>query len=237
VRLINDLEALAYAVPQLGPDELITINEGSAVANGNIAVLAPGTGLGEAFLTHDGDRYVSHASEGGHADFAPTNALQIELLQYLLPKFDHVSFERVCSGIGLPNIYDFLRESGHGSETASVAARLSDLDAAAKAHVIVDAAFDQNEPCPLCLDTLDLFSKILAAEAGNLALKVMATGGIYLAGGIATHVVPKLQPAFEEAFGHKGRFSELLKRIPVKVITVQAALLGAATYGLNPPMR
>ncbi len=235
VHLLNDLEAVAYAVPSLQPNELITINQGSPAPGSAIAIIAPGTGLGEAFLTNDGGGYHAYASEGGHADFAPTSELQIELLQYLLQRFEHVSFERVCSGIGLPNIYAFLSDNGHGSEAPSTAARLSATPD--QAHAIISAAFDPADPSPLCLATVDMFSAILAAESGNFALKVLAAGGIYLGGGIATHVVPRLQPAFTEAFKRKGRFSEMLQNIPVHVITAQAALLGAATYGLNPPTK
>jgi glucokinase len=230
--LMNDLEAVARAVPILRADDMITITKGEPVANGPIAVIAPGTGLGESFLTWDGAEYVAHGSEGGHSDFAPTDARQIRLLQYLLPRLGHVGVERVCSGIGVPNVYEFLRDEEKIPERPESA----QLIASAKDHTkaIVEAALDPQHPSELCLATVGLLVSILASEAGNLALKVLATGGVYLAGGIALHLVKFLQePQFVQTFTRKGRFKDLMERIPIHVITTRAALLGAATFGLQ----
>jgi glucokinase len=128
VTLLNDLVAIAHAVPWLEPDDLHTLNEGQAALGGAIAVIAPGTGLGEGFLTWDGSRYRPHPSEGGHTDFAPTNSLEVDLLRYLLDRFDHISYERVCSGRGLPNIYAFLRDSGFAEEPAWLAEQLAGVE-------------------------------------------------------------------------------------------------------------
>lgn len=230
--LMNDLEAVARAVPALRAEDVITINKGWPVSNGPIAVIAPGTGLGESFLTWDGSEYLAHGSEGGHCDFAPTDERQIRLLGYLLPRFGHVGVERVCSGIGVPNIYEFLRDEENIPEQPEVAQSI----ASAKDHTkaIVEAAFDPQHPSELCLATVDLLASILASEAGNLALKVLATGGVYLAGGVALHLVTLLQtPQFLETFTRKGRFKDLLERMPIHIITARAALLGAATFGLE----
>src|SRR5262249_17561661 len=230
--LMNDLEAVASAVPALRAEDIITITKGEAVANGPIAIIAPGTGLGESFVTWEGTEYVAHGSEGGHSDFAPTDARQIRLLQYLLPRFGHVGVERVCSGIGVPNLYEFLRDEEHLSERPESA----QLIASAKDHTkaIVEAALDPQHPSELCLATADLLVSILASEAGNLALKVLATGGVYLAGGVALHLLALLQrPQFLQTFTQKGRFKDLMERMPIHVITTRAALLGAATFGLQ----
>src|SRR5215469_9122997 len=230
--LMNDLEAVARAVPALRPEDMITITKGEPVANGPIAIIAPGTGLGESFLTWDGAEYVAHGSEGGHSDFAPTDERQIRLLHYLFPRFGHVGVERVCSGIGVPNIYEFLRDEENIPERPEIAQMI----ASAKDHTkaIVEAAFDPHHPSELCRATVDLLVSILASEAGNLALKVLATGGVYLAGGIALHLVKLLQkPEFVETFTRKGRFQELMERMPIHIITTRAALLGAATFGLQ----
>ena len=230
--LLNDLEAVARAVPALRAQDVITINKGEPIANGPIAVIAPGTGLGESFLTWDGSQYLANGSEGGHSDFAPTDERQIRLLRYLLPRFGHVGVERVCSGIGLPNIYEFLRDEENIPERPDIAQSI----ASAKDHTktIVEAAFDPQNPCELCLATLEVLVSILASEAGNLALKVLATGGVYLAGGVALHLAKLLQrPQFVESFTRKGRFKDLMERMPIHLITTRAALVGAATFGLQ----
>src|ERR1700720_3331962 len=185
VFLINDLEAIARVVPILRPSDVITINGGEAVPRGAIAVIAPGTGLGESFLTWDGSRYLAHSSEGGHSDFAPADERQIRLLEYMLKLFDHVSFEHVCSGIGIPNIYRYLRDVEHLTEVPEVA-KLVDA-AGDPSVVIINQAIDPTNASKLCAATIDLFVSILAAEAGNLAVKFLATGGVYLAGGVAVH--------------------------------------------------
>lgn len=232
VHLMNDLEAVARAVPALRAEDMITINKGEPVTNAPIAIIAPGTGLGESFMTWDGSEYIAHSSEGGHSDFAPNNERQIRLLHYLLPRFGHVGVERVCSGIGIPNIYEFLRDEENIQEQPEI----TQLIASAKDHTkaIIEAAFDPQYPSELCLATVDLLVSILASEAGNLALKVLATGGVYLAGGIALHVMTLLQtPQFVETFIRKGRFKDLMERMPIHIITTRAALLGAATFGLQ----
>jgi glucokinase len=230
--LMNDLEAVARSVPVLQPADLITLNEGEPVVTGPIAVIAPGTGLGESFLTWNGSQYVAHSSEGGHSDFAPTDERQIELLKYLLQRFDHVGVERVCSGIGVPNIYEYLRDEEHIAERPDVARTIASASDRTKA--IIAAGSESDNPSPRCQATIDLLVSILASEAGNLFLKVLATGGVYLTGGIALHVLRALQePRFMHTFARKGRFRELMERVPVHVITARAALVGAAAYGLE----
>lgn len=232
VHLMNDLEAVARAVPVLRSEDMITLNQGEPVPHGPIAIIAPGTGLGESFLTWDGSLYQAHSSEGGHSDFAPTDKRQIRLLEFLLKRFDHVGVERVCSGIGVPNIYEYFRDVERIAERSDVA----ELIRSAKDHTkaIVDAALDSQNPSELCRRTVDMLVSILGGEAGNLVLKVFATGGVYIAGGVALHLIEVLrEPPFMRAFSKKGRFQDLMQRIPVHVITARAALVGAATYGLE----
>ncbi len=234
VVLINDLEATSLAIPLLKPADRHPLNIGQPVDGGAMAVIAPGTGLGEAFLIWDGARYNPCASEGGHTGFAPANRFEIELLCYLQQQFDHVSYELICSGMGLPNIYAFLKDSGHADEPPWLARQL----AAAKdpTPVIVNAALNKKVPCDICMATLNCFVSILGAEAGNLALKVLATGGVYIGGGIPPRILPALQQGrFLDAFWKKGPDSELLVATPVHVIVnPQTALLGAAYCGLEP---
>jgi glucokinase len=232
VHLMNDLEAVARAVPVLRASDLLTLNEGAPGAKGPIAIIAPGTGLGESFLTWDGSKYLAHGSEGGHSDFAPTDERQIRLLRYLLKRFDHVGYERVCSGIGIPNIYEYLRDEEKLPERPEVTQLIASSKDRAKA--IVDAATDPQNQSELCTATIGLLVSILASEAGNLALKVLATGGVYLAGGVALHLASALQqPRFMQAFTRKGRFKDMMERMPIHLITTRAALIGAATYGLE----
>lgn len=232
VRLLNDLEAIANAVPELLPSDLHTLSVGTPVAGGAIAVIAPGTGLGEAFVTWEAREYHAHPSEGGHADFAPTTPEQIELLRYMQGRSSHVSFEQVCSGSGIPNLYDYLQHTGTILASPEVAARLATAED--RTPLILQAALDSAKPCPLCAATLQLFVSILGAEAGNLAVKVLATGGVYLGGGIPPRILPALMDGrFAEAFRHKGRLAEVLARVPVHVITSRVALLGAASYVLR----
>jgi glucokinase len=236
VQLINDLEAIARAVPILRPSDAQTINVGEPVRRGAIAVIAPGTGLGESFLTWDGNRCVAHSSEGGHSDFAPTDERQMRLLQYMFKLFDHVSFEHVCSGIGIPHLYRFLRDVEHVPEKPDIA-RL--VDRAPDPTVeIMNHAFAHSNPSRLCAATIELFASILAAEAGNLAVKCLATGGVYIAGGVAVHALRAIkEPTFIQRFRRKGRFAEMMARIPIQVVTSPAGLAGAAACGLeNLPM-
>jgi glucokinase len=233
VRLLNDLTAIACAVPFLSVAELHPLNAGDPAPRGALAVIAPGTGLGEAFLTWEGSRYRPQSSEGGHASFAPVSPGQVELLRYLFGRFAHVSSERVCSGSGIPNIYAFLRDSGQASEPAWLAARIA--AAPDPTPLIVQAALDESRPSELCVATLETFVTILGAEAGNLALKVLATGGVYLGGGIPPRLLRLLaNPAFLDAFRGKGRMADLLDRVPIYVIlNPKAALLGAACFGFG----
>ena len=225
--VINDLEATAHGIPALKPDELSVLNEGQPHVRGNIALIAAGTGLGEAILLWDRQGYRALASEGGHADLAPRNPMEIELLQYLLKKFHRVSYERVLSGPGIFNIYSFLKDAGYGKEPEWLAERFQGKD---PAPVIAEAA-KQGE-CELCTKTLHLFVSLYGAEAGNLALKALATGGVYIGGGIAPKILDQLRDGtFMVAFTDKGRLSPVLKDMPVQVIlNDKTALLGAARY-------
>jgi glucokinase len=232
VRLVNDLRAIAHATPQLGPEDLAEINAGQAKPNAPIAVMAPGTGLGEAFLIWDGDAYLACDSEGGHADFAPSDPAQFGLSAYLREKFGHASYERVCAGSGLPNVYDYLRSQDPAAEDVALAAALA--DAPDRAPLIIQAALEAPQANPLAAQTLKILIDVWGAEAGNLALKVMSTGGVYIGGGMPPRLLPHLQDgAFMRAFAAKGRFADLMRAIPVKVIKVNATLLGAAIYGLE----
>jgi len=232
VRLINDLEAIARAVPILRPSDVHTINAGVPVPRGAIAVIAPGTGLGESFLTWDRSRYLAHSSEGGHSDFAPSDARQIRLLEYMLKKFDHVSFEHVCSGIGIPYIYGFLRDVEGIAEEPEVASLVA--SAGDPSVVIINQAAEPGNRSKLCAATVDLFVSILAGEAGNIAMKFLATGGVYIAGGVAVHTLRVIkQPDFMQRFKRKGRFAELMGRIPIHVVVTPAGLAGAAACGLE----
>ena len=235
VRLLNDLDAIAHAVPWLEPGDVHTLNEGWPAPGGAMAVIAPGTGLGEAFLTWDGSRYRAHASEGGHADFAPTNLFETELLGYLRDGlgFEHVSYERVCSGRGLPNIYAYLRDSGGADEPDWLAERLATANDPTPG--IVNAALDGETRRELCNATPHPSVSTLAAEAGYLALQAVASGAVLLGGGISPRILPALKhERFMEAFRRKGRMSELVTRVPVHVIlNPKVALLGAACHGLE----
>lgn len=234
VRLLNDLVATAEAVLWLTAGELASLQPGEATPGGVKVVIAPGTGLGQAMLVWDGTRYRALPSEGGHASFAPTSDTELALLRTLRERFDHASVERVCSGMGLPNLYGFLRDRGDDAEPAWLAERLA--GAADPTPIIIAAAQDRQRPCPLCAATLDLFVDILGAAAGNLALTVLATGGVYLGGGLPPRLLPELHRRFQPAFRRKGRLSKLLERLPVQVIlNPDAALLGAAHHGLTQP--
>jgi len=228
-RLLNDLEATAYGVLHLPPDELAPLNpKAAAPRKGNVAVIAAGTGLGEAVLYWDGRRYHPVASEGGHVDFAPRTDSEIDLLRYLRQRHGHVSYERVLSGPGLHNVYNFLRDSGAHPEPPALARRLA--AAADPSAVISELGLAGEEP--LCAAALEMFCTLYGAEAGNLALKCVAVGGAFVGGGIAPKILPALrQGAFLRGFLDKGRFAALLETIPVHVaLNPRAALLGAAHY-------
>jgi glucokinase len=225
VGLINDLESSAYGIAVLEGKDFEILNQGVHDAQGNRAVVSAGTGLGEAVLTWDGKEDRPFASEGGHADFAPRNHLEMDLLDYLLKRHSRVSVERVVSGQGLFNIYQFLKDTERAEEPAWLAAEMH--------HQAPPAVITRNaleEKSSLCVQALDLFVSLYGAEAGNMALKVMATGGVYLGGGIAPRIIAKLrEPILMNAFTAKGRLRPLLQAIPVRVIlNPKVALLGAA---------
>jgi glucokinase len=232
VDLINDLEALATEVPYMADRELVTIRTGVPDPSGPAAVIAPGTGLGEAFITRCGQTPVVHPSEGGHADFAPTDDAQVELLHDMMGKMSHVSYEEVCSGLGIENIHSHLARTNPDSpkEHADKVRVASD-----PVPLIAGAALDGSARCGTCSATFEMFTSILGAEAGNLALKVLATGGVYLGGGIPRKTLPLLQSgAFIHSFDKKGRFSGFMSSIPVRVVMDPGApLLGAARHAMQ----
>lgn len=227
VKLINDLEATAYGIHSLQGDQLVVLNEGNREANGNVALVAAGTGLGEAALFWNGASYDVIASEGGHADFAPRNELEMDLLRHLLQtKKKRISYERVLSGPGLVNIYDFLKSSGLEEEPAWLAEELSSSKELPKS-ISVSGVSGKAE---ICVRALDIFTELYGAQAGNLALTFNASGGVYLGGGIAPKIVDKLKSGnFMKAFVDKGRLSPVVSAVPVYVImNPKTALLGAA---------
>jgi glucokinase len=223
--IINDFVAVGYGIESLGPPDLATLQEGTLESQGPIALIGAGTGLGQGFLFWEGDHYRVLASEGGHGDFAPRGTLQAGLLQFLGREFHRVSWERLLSGPGMVNTYRYLLASAAAPEQATVRSEMKSEDPAA---VIARHGLARTD----CLSerTLDLFCEILGAQAGNLALTVVATGGVYLAGGIAPRIVERLRSGpFLTTFRDKGRLSELLSRMPVHVImNPNVALLGAA---------
>jgi len=229
VSLINDLQAHASGVDDLAPGDFVALNNIDRTV-GNAALIAAGTGLGEAGIYWDGLRRWPFPCEGGHADFAPRNDLEIGLLQYLLKKFGRVSYERVVSGQGIQNIYEFLRDTGREQEPAWLKEELrhaSDAAAVISQHGLKAKA-------PICECVLDIFVSVYGAEAGNLALKIMASGGVFVSGGIAAKILPKLtNGAFLQAFLSKGRLQALMEAIPVKVIVNErVGLIGAARYAV-----
>lgn len=225
--LLNDLEANAWGISTLSDDDFLVLNEGAPQASGNAAIISAGTGLGQAGLFWDGARHRPFASEGGHSDFAPASELEIALLRYLKQQYDHVSWERVVSGMGLVNIHAFLSDFRHSEPPDWLREQLRDGDAAA---AISNAALARR--CPVCIEALDLFVHLYGVEAGNHALKLMATGGVYIGGGIAPHIVDKLrEPDFLYGFQSKGRMETLMRSMPVRVIlNPHTALYGAAVY-------
>jgi glucokinase len=226
--LINDLEATGWGVGALSASDLVALNQITGDV-GNQALIAAGTGLGQGGLYWDGQRHHVFASEGGHCDFGPADDLQVELFNYLRARYGHVSWERVLSGPGLVNIFEFLRDSGRGKVPEWLSAEMKVMDPAA---AISSAAMDAK--CPLSEQAMDIFVSIFGAEAGNLGLKLKATGGVFLAGGIAPKILPKLAtPLFLDAFLGKGRLRHLMEVMPVKVIiNDKLALLGAARCAL-----
>jgi glucokinase len=229
VKFLNDLEATGYGTLCLQEADLFTVNPGKPNPTGNIAVLAAGTGLGEAFLIWENGRYRVIPSEGGHSDFAPHNEVEIELLRFLLKSHPHVSNERVISGIGFMNIYNFVKTYRNYQEPESLRQRFETEDPNA---VITSQAMAGN---PVCEETLNLFMALYGSEAGNLAIKTMSTGGVYIGGGIAPKILPKFEEnIFKNAFLNKGRMATILADFPIKIIlNPKTALLGAAHYVRN----
>lgn len=228
ISLINDLEANGYGIPELAPDKIFTLHPGDPKATGHAGLMAAGTGLGEAMLIWDGKKHRPIPSEGGHCDFAARTNREIALLEYLRSILNgRVSWERVVSGIGIKNIYAFLRDVEKINEPGWLHDRMKTEDPNA---VIGECA--ENGSSSLCFETMKIFTAAYGAEAGNIALKVLATGGMYLGGGIAPKILKTLQNgAFVQAFLDKGRLSPLLQSIPVRVILDDScALLGAAAY-------
>ena len=223
--LLNDLEATAYGLPALGADDLLILQAGVPNAAGNKAVIAAGTGLGEAGLFWDGQQHFPFATEGGHVSFAPASTLEFALLRYLQQRYQHVSWERVVSGMGLLDLHDFLRQYRNLATPDWLLAEMQNGDVAA---AIAKAATRDD----ICHETMQLFVRLYGAEAGNLALKLMSSGGVYLGGGIAPKILPLLQSGeFIEAFLNKGRMRPLLEAMSVKVIlNDRAALYGPAIY-------
>jgi glucokinase len=231
VGLINDLEAHALGIALLNPTDIVTLNPGDTTAEGNAALISAGTGLGEAGMYWDGQHYQPIASEGGHSDFAPRNELEIELLRYLLAQFERVSWERVLSGPGLYYLYKFFRDTDRAAEPDWLAEKLSHQD---PPSVITQTALAGTST--LCELALDLFISLYGAEAGNLALKMKATGGLFVGGGIAPRLIEKMKESttFTDAFLAKGRLRSLLEAIPVRVIlNDRTALLGAAFWSAH----
>jgi glucokinase len=228
VFLINDLEANGYGIAELKADQIYTLSEGDARQIGNRALIAAGTGLGEGILAWNGRTHIPMPSEGGHSDYAPRDEDEIDLLRYLKQKYSgRISFERVVSGMGLTNIYDFLRDVRDMEEPQWLTDRLAAEDPNA---VITELALAAKSE--ICERALDMFVSAYGAEAGNLALKVLSIGGLYIGGGIGPRILEKLKDGtFMKAFTDKGRLSQLLINMPVRVVLEsRAALLGAAAY-------
>jgi glucokinase len=229
VFLINDLEANGYGIAELSSDQIYTLAEGDASQMGNRALIAAGTGLGEGLLIWNGRMHVPYPSEGGHTDFAPRNEDEVDMLRYLMQKYGgRISYERVVSGMGLTNVYEFLREVRGMEEPAWLAEKIAAVpDPNA---VITEMALTAKSE--ICEKALDMFVSVYGAEAGNLALKVLSVGGVYIGGGIAPRILEKLKDGtFMKAFTDKGRLSQLLINMPVRVVLEsRAALMGAAAY-------
>jgi glucokinase len=225
VGIVNDLAATATAVPILNGNEFFPLNQAMGINSGHLGLIAPGTGLGIAMLVCHEDRYVPISSEGGHSDFAPNGDAEADLWQFLHRRYGHVSIERVVSGRGLVNIYEWLKDSGRINEPEGFGQKLKGMD---PATAVTDAALSKRVPG--CVEALNFFASIFGAVAGNVALFGLTTGGIFLGGGISPKILPKLkEDIFMKAFVNKGRFKDFLEKIPVNVIlNDKAALIGAA---------
>ncbi len=225
VWLLNDLSATAYGILRLPENDKLIINAGTPEPHAPIAIIAAGTGLGEGGLVWDGTRYRTLPSEGGHTDFAPRNELEIDLLRFMLKRYERVSYERLVSGPGLYSIYEFLRSRSNEPEPLWLRENIHRGDASA---VVSQAAMEQKDQ--VCVEALDTFVSLYGAETGNLALKLLSTGGVFVAGGIAPKILQRIQHgSFISSFAQKGRFTNLLRRMPVSVVlNDKAALFGAA---------
>jgi glucokinase len=231
VRLMNDLEATAYGMLYLPEDEFVDLNPTGRPLNGNRAVIAAGTGLGEAMLYYDGTHYHPIGSEGGHSDFAPVTAQQDELLKWMRKRYPgHVSYERILSGPGIYTLYEYLSESGFASEPVSMMHIPEGKDRSA---MVSECALTERDP--LCLEALRMFAEIYGSEAGNLALKSMSLGGVYIGGGIAPKILEVMtNNHFMNGFTSKGRFEEMLRGMQVKIsLNPETALLGAAHFAVD----
>jgi len=230
VWLLNDLQANAWGISALVEEDFCVLNEGRPILSGNCSIISAGTGLGQAGLFWQGSRYIPFASEGGHADFAPHSDLEIALLQYLKQRYAHVSWERVVSGMGLVNIYEFLREHRQTETPSWLAKELQSGDPAA---VISKQALANR--CPVCSESVEMFIHLYGVEAGNHALKIMATGGVFIGGGIAPKLLNKFKgQSFLQAFHSKGRMEALMRDMPVKVIlNDHTALYGPAVFAAS----
>jgi len=224
-RLLNDLEAMAHSVPILEGDELHVLQQGEAIRGGNMALIAAGTGLGEALIIRDGDRRIVIPSEGGHGDLAPRTELEDDLVRYLRKEFGHVSCERVLAGPGLFNCYRFLRDTGWAKESPAVAARMQKENPSA---IVTELGLPKQDA--LCDKALDLFVSVYGAEAGNLALTAMAVGGVLISGGIAPRIIERMAGGgFVAAFRDKGRLAPLMETMAINVsLNPRAPLFGAA---------
>ncbi len=225
--LMNDLAAHAYGIGDLLPEDFVALNAAEP-GEGNAALIAPGTGLGEAGLFWDGRRRIPFASEGGHADFAPRTDLEIDLFKYLRAKYGRVSYERIVSGPGLKNVYDFLRDSRLEQEPLDLQ---DELRQAAEPQAVI-SQYGLAGKYAICERAIEICVGVCGAEAGNLALRYLATAGVFLSGGVSMKILPKLQgPLFMQAFLDKGRLRWLLEKIPVKVVDNEAVgLIGAARF-------
>jgi glucokinase len=227
VRLINDFVAVAYGIEALRPEDLETLNAADPVPGGTVAVLGAGTGLGESIVMQTGGKRLVVASEGGHTDFAPRNDVEIEFLRWMMARYGHVSYDRVLSGPGIADIYTFFRDTGKEKESNELRRALAEADD--PKPVIHRFANEKNDA--LCEATLTLFVSVYGAEAGNLALKAVATGGVYVAGGIAPRMIERLKRGeFQHAYEDKGRTADIVRAIPVyAVMNPKVGLLGAAS--------
>lgn len=225
VKIVNDLTATAFEIPYLKPDEVILIKGGKKEnKSNNYVVVAPGTGLGQAFLICENDKKIVIPSEGGHSDFAPTNQIETELFLYLYKKFNRVSYERIISGSGLPNVFNFLVESGYAKPKNETLERMKTED---KAAVISELAINGSDK--VCEKALDIFISVLGAHCGNLVITLLATGGVYLAGGIPIKILPKLKTkTFTDSFNNKGRLKEIVESTPIYVLNHNTAALNGA---------